>query len=78
MGLCLSNFPTHKIGVYLFPHTHKTKRTIKIKNPKKSIENAKRREKKNQQEKININKIFKPQKNYLKTISKNKKKGKKR
>jgi hypothetical protein len=39
MGLCLSNCPTHKGGVYLFPHTHKTetKRTIKIKNPKKIL-----------------------------------------
>ncbi len=32
MGLCSSNCPTHKGGVYLSPHTHKTKtkRTIKI------------------------------------------------
>jgi hypothetical protein len=36
MGLCSSNYSTHKGGVYLFPHTHKTetKRTIKIKTPK--------------------------------------------
>jgi hypothetical protein len=60
MGLCLNNCSTHKGGVYLFPHTHKTKRkrTIKIKNPKNNIEKAKRREKKNQQEKIEINKNF--------------------
>jgi hypothetical protein len=38
---------THKGGVYLFPHPHKTetKRTIKIKNPKNSFEKAKRRKK---------------------------------
>jgi hypothetical protein len=36
MGLYSSNYSTHKGGVYLFPRTHKTKtkRTIKIKNPK--------------------------------------------
>jgi len=53
MGLCLSNCPTHKGGVYLSPHTHKTKtkRTIKIKNPKNSIEKAKRRGKRNKVEK---------------------------
>jgi len=47
MGLCSNNCPTHKEGVYLFPHTQKieTKRTIKIKNPLKNIEKAKRREK---------------------------------
>jgi hypothetical protein len=41
-GLCLGNCPTHKGRVYLFPHTHKreTKRIIKIKNPKNSIENT--------------------------------------
>jgi hypothetical protein len=45
MGLCLSNCPTHEGGVYLFPFTHKieTKRTIKIKNPKKNIEKTKRK-----------------------------------
>jgi hypothetical protein len=48
MGLCLSNCPTHKGGVYLFPQTHKieTKRTIKIKNPKNNIEKAKKKGKK--------------------------------
>jgi hypothetical protein len=47
IDLCSSNYPTHKGGVYLFPHPHKikTKRTIKTKNPKNSIEKAKRREK---------------------------------
>jgi hypothetical protein len=61
MGLCSSNYPTHKGRVYLLPHPckTKTKRKIKIKNPKNSIEKAKRREKKNQQEKIEINKNFK-------------------
>jgi hypothetical protein len=46
MYLCLSNYPTHR-GIYLFPHPHKieTKRTIKIKNPKNSIEKAQRRRK---------------------------------
>jgi hypothetical protein len=45
MGLCLNNFPSRKRRVSLFLHTHttKTKRTIKIKNPKNSIEKAKRR-----------------------------------
>ncbi len=27
MGLCLSNCPTHKEHVYLFPHTHKKQKT---------------------------------------------------
>jgi len=46
--LCLSNCPTHKGGVYLFPQTHKieTKRTIKIKNPKNNIEKVKKKGKK--------------------------------
>jgi hypothetical protein len=45
MGLCSRNCPTHKGGIYFFSHTHKieAKRTIKIKNPKNSIEKAKRR-----------------------------------
>jgi hypothetical protein len=35
----LGQTPTHKGGVYLFPHTHKTKtkRTTKIRNPKKVL-----------------------------------------
>jgi hypothetical protein len=47
MDLCLNNYPTHKGGIYLFPHPHKTetKRTIKIKNLKNNMEKAKRREK---------------------------------
>jgi hypothetical protein len=37
MGFYSSNCPTHKGGVYLFPHTHKTetKRITKIKKPQK-------------------------------------------
>jgi hypothetical protein len=51
----LGQTPIHKGGVYLFhTDTHKTKRTIKIKNPKNSIEKTKRREKKNQQETTQI------------------------
>jgi hypothetical protein len=44
MGLCSNNCPTHKGGVYLFPHTFKpeTKRTIEIKTPKNNIEKAKK------------------------------------
>ncbi len=68
MGLCLSNCPTHKGGVYLFPNKTKTKRTMKIKNPKNNIEKDKKKGKKeNQQEKIEIHKNFK---NY--TIKRNK------
>jgi hypothetical protein len=61
-GLCLSNCPTHKGGVYLFPATHikhKQKKQLKLKNPKNSIEKTKRRGRKNKQEKTKINKIFK-------------------
>jgi hypothetical protein len=50
-GLCLSNCPTHKGGVYLFPyHTHKIekKKQLKFKNPKNSIEKTKRRERRKQ------------------------------
>jgi hypothetical protein len=47
MGLYSSNCPTHKT---------KTKRTIKIKNPKNNIEKAKRKgEKKTGKKKINKN-----------------------
>jgi hypothetical protein len=48
MGLCSNNCPTHKGGVYLFPHTHRAeaKRTIKIKKPPKKYLKTKRREKK--------------------------------
>jgi hypothetical protein len=51
MGLCSNNCPTHKRWVHLFPHTckTKTKRIIKITNPKNSIEKTKRKGKKNQQ-----------------------------
>jgi len=47
MGLCSSNYSTHKGRVYLFAHTHKieTKRTINLK-PQNNIEKTKRREKK--------------------------------
>jgi hypothetical protein len=41
----------HKGMVYLFPHMHthktETKKTIKIRNPKNSIEKIKRRQKRN-------------------------------
>jgi hypothetical protein len=52
MGICLNNCSTHKGWVYLAPphptHTHKTytKRTIKITNPKNSIEKTKREKRK--------------------------------
>jgi hypothetical protein len=42
----LGQTPKHIAGVYLFHthiHTTKTKRTIKIKNPKHNIEKTKRR-----------------------------------
>jgi hypothetical protein len=58
----LSNCPTHKGGVYLFPQTHKieTKRTIKITNPKNNIKKVKKkREKRKLSRKIEINKNFK-------------------
>jgi hypothetical protein len=45
VGLCSSNCSTHK-GPFRTTHKTKTKRIIKIKNPKKSIEKAKRRGKK--------------------------------
>jgi len=45
VGLCSSNCSTHK-GPFPTTHKTKTKRIIKIKNPKKSIEKAKRRGKK--------------------------------
>jgi hypothetical protein len=64
-GFCSNNCPTHKGWNYLFPtHTLQTKTigTIKITNSKNNIEKTKR-EKENQQKKIEINKIFK---NYLK------------
>jgi hypothetical protein len=53
MGLCLNNCPTHLKEGFTFSHTHKiqTKRTIKIRNPKKKIGKTKRRGKKNQQKK---------------------------
>jgi hypothetical protein len=60
---------------FTFSHTlskQKQKKTIKIKTPKNNIEKAKRGGKKNQQKKIEINKIFK---NYRKKKDpKNKKK----
>jgi hypothetical protein len=60
MSLCSSNCPRHKGWVYLFPHTckTKTKRIIKITNPKNNIEETKRKGKKTNNKK-NINKIFK-------------------
>jgi hypothetical protein len=60
MGICLNNYPTHKGTIYLFSHIHtqnRNKKTIKIKNPKNSIEKNKRREKENWQEKSEINNI---------------------
>jgi len=46
-SLFSNNCPTQKGWVYLFPHTckAKTKRIIKIINPKNSIEKTKRKEK---------------------------------
>jgi hypothetical protein len=45
-GSLLEQFPkTQKKGLPFPTHTHKTKRTIKIKNPENSIVKAKRREK---------------------------------
>jgi hypothetical protein len=49
MGLCLSNCPTHKrSGLPFSTHTHKskTKRIIKITNPKNSIEKTQKKGKK--------------------------------
>jgi len=48
-GLCSSNCPTHKGGVYIFPtHTQNKnkKEQLKLKTPKIYIDKAKRREKK--------------------------------
>jgi len=43
MGICSSNCPTHKGGVYLFSHMQNRNQKNKIKNPKNNIEKAKRR-----------------------------------
>jgi hypothetical protein len=42
IGLCSSNCPTHKGGVYLFPHTHthtkqKQKEQLKLQTPKTTL-----------------------------------------
>jgi hypothetical protein len=44
MGLCSSNFPTHKGGVYLFPHTHTQQKgnlKLKLKTPKTVLKKPK-------------------------------------
>jgi hypothetical protein len=62
---------TQRRGLPFLTNTQNTKeKTIKIKTHKNNIEKAKRGGKKNQQEKIEINKIFK---NYRKIKEKNKK-----
>jgi hypothetical protein len=84
MGLCSSNCPRHKKGVYLFPHTQKTETKKQLKTPKIVLRKPKERKKENHQEKVEINKIFKNyQKNQkqdkqqkLKTLKKKQKKQK--
>jgi hypothetical protein len=59
-GLCWSNCPTHRGGLYLFPHTHtKQKEQLKSQTPKTTLKKPKEGEEKNQQEKTEINKNYK-------------------